>query len=136
MTLTNPTIVEEALDEISAALQDSKGISAHQRRLAFVLSAGSVALLEQFLQKRAVYKTGSRINHQWLKKKKENVKIVLSRQITCPIEKISELDRFLESAYAIEKERNQLAYGKPVSEEKLKELIQLFLNFKEEVEHA
>ncbi len=136
MANTHDAIIQETIDEIQTALRDERGLAIHQRRLAFVLSVGLVSLLEQFLQKRNVYKTGSRINHQWLKKKKENVKIMLARQITCPLEKIPELDQFLDSAYTLEKERNQLAYGKTVSEEKLKELIQLFLNFKEEVEHV
>ncbi|HIG93853.1 TPA: hypothetical protein HA242_07100 [Candidatus Woesearchaeota archaeon] len=136
MKTTSEEILKETMDEINAALQDSRGIVAHQRRLAFVISVSSVALLESFLQKRHVFKSGAKINHQWLKKKKDNVKIKLASQVTCPLESLPELDNFLEQSYALEKERNQMAYGKLVVEEKLQELINLFLKFKKEVENA
>ena len=53
-----------------------------------------------------------------------------------PIENIKDLDKFLETANIIEKERNTLAYGKNVSETILKNKIDLFLKLKEETENV
>jgi len=129
-------IIEEVLDEIESALKSPKGIISHQRRLAFCLSLGIVYLLEYYLKKLNVFKPGAKINHLWLKKKKENVKKFISNQITCPVENIKSLNRILDVAYILESERNELAYGKTSSEENLKEKISLFLDLKKEIENA
>jgi len=129
-------ILKEVLNEIDSALKDSKGLIIHQRRLAFSLSLGTVSLIESYLDNINVLKPGSKINHLWFKKKKSNVKKLISKQIICPIDKLKSIDTFLDIAYNIERERNELAYGKPVSEDVLKEKINLFLNLKKEVENA
>ena len=128
-------IVKEVLDEIESALKDSKGLVAHQRRLAFSLSLGVVTLIEGYLDKIGVFKPGAKINHLWLKKNNENVKRLISRQIISPIGNIKNLDRLLGFAYELEKERNELAYGKPVSESILRDKINLFLDFKKVIEN-
>ena len=128
------TIIEEVLDEIESSLKDSKGIVAHQRRLAFALSLGAVTLIENYLNKEGVLKKGSKINHRWFKKKKENVKSLISEHIISPIENLKKIDSILDKAYDLENERNELAYGKLISEDKLKEKINLFLELKKEAE--
>lgn len=132
----NEKIIEEVLDEIDSALRDNKGIASHQRRLIFLISIGSVALLEGYLERLDVLKKGYKVNHLWFKKKKENVKKLLSVIITCPIENLEKIDRLLDIIYEIEKDRNELAYGKQASEEKLKEKINLFLDLKKEIENG
>ena len=134
--MKNEEIMKEVLDEIESALKDARGLAIHQRRLAFLLSLGAVSLIEEYLSKRNVLKSGSKINHLWLKKKKENVKKLITNIITCDIEDLNELDRFLDAAFELEKERNDLAYGKKVSEESLKEKINLFLELKKKVENV
>ena len=99
-------IIKEVLDEIESALKDNKGIINHQRRLAFSLSLGAVSLIEIYLKRKNVLKSGAKINHLWLKKKKENVKKFISNQIICPIENLKEIDNILNISYKIEKERN------------------------------
>jgi hypothetical protein len=128
-------IIKEVLDEIESSLKDPQGIISHQRRLAFLLSLGAVHLIEVYLKRLNVFKSGAKINHLWLKKKKENAKKLVANQITCPIENLNKIDKLLDTTYDLEKERNELAYGKKVSEEKLKEKIAVFLNFKKEVEN-
>ena len=128
-------IIEEVLDEIESALKDPKGIASHQRRLSFALSLGIVNLIEKYFKKLNVLKSGAKIDHRWFKKKKENVKKLIVNQITCPIENLDKLDELLDKAYEIEKERNELAYGKKASEETLKEKINLFLELKKKVEN-
>jgi len=131
----NKNILEEAMDEIEASLQDPKGIILHQSRLAFSLSAGAVALLENYLEKLNILKSGAKINHLWFKKKKENIQEILSNQITSQVEKIPEINEILNYIFNIEKDRNELAYGKRVSEENLKEKINIFLKLKELIEN-
>lgn len=132
----NKELIKEVLDEIDSALKDANGLIAHQRRLAFLLSLGAVSLIENHLDKQNILKTGAKINHLWLKKKKENVKKLISNQITCPIENLKDIDELLDIAYKIEKERNDLAYGKKISEDLLKKEINLFLELKKEVENV
>ena len=132
----NEEILKEVLDEIESALKDPRGIASHQRRIAFSLSLGVICLIESYLNKINVLKPGAKINHLWFKKKKKNVRGLISEQITCPIETLKEIDRFLDISYDIEKERNELAYGKRVSESLLKEKINLFLELKKGVENA
>ena len=52
-------IINEVLNEIEASLQDPKGMALHQRRLAFVLSLGAVAIIEHYLSTQNVLKKGS-----------------------------------------------------------------------------
>jgi hypothetical protein len=98
-----------------------------------MLSLGLVNLIEYYLDKKNVLKPGSKINHLWLKKKKENVKNLISKQITCPTEELEKLDKLLEESYKIEKDRNFLAYGKNVPEKILREKISISLNLKKEI---
>lgn len=132
----NKSIIDEVLDEIELSLKNSHGVYSHQRRLAFSLSIGAVTLIEEYLIKKKVFKSGAKINHLWFKKKRENAKKIISKQISCPIENLDKIDILLNLAYGIEKERNELAYGKPVSDSILKNKIELFLNLKKEVENA
>jgi len=132
----NNEIIKEVSDEIEASLKDSKGIQSHQRRIAFSLSIEVVALIENYLDKLNVFKAGGKINHRWFKKKRENVKELISNQITSPIDSIEKINEILDIAYNIEKERNELAYGKPASEETLKDKINLFLDLKRRLENA
>ena len=132
----NEEAIKEVFDEIESSLKDPNGIILHQRRLAFSLSLGVVCLLENYLEKLNISKPGSKINHLWLKKKKENAKKLISNQIICPIENVNNINEILDIAYKIEKERNELAYGKPVHEEVLKEKINLFLELKKRLENA
>ena len=74
-------VLKEVLDEIGSSLRDRDGILAHQRRLAFILSMGSINLLELYFHKEGIMKEGSKINHQWFKKKTETVFEKLQNQV-------------------------------------------------------
>lgn len=125
-------MLEEVIDEIESSLKDPNGVTAHQRRLAYSLSLGIVTLIESYLDGLNILKSGAKINHLWLKKKEENVKKLISNQITSDIEDIDSFDKVLEVGFKIENERNELAYGKKVSEDILNENINLFLDLKKE----
>ena len=127
-------IIREVLDEIDSALKDTKGLKAHQRRIAFSLSLGCVNLMNKYLVKNKVLKSGAKINHLWFKKKLDNVKKLISNQIVCPVENLPNFDNLLKIVCEIEKERNELAYGKIVSEDFLRKQINLFFDLKKEIE--
>ena len=133
MKQKNKEILDEVNDEIEFSLKDAKGIIAHQRRLAFVLSLGTLTLIENYLDELKVFKSGGTIKHEWLKKKKDNAKKFISNQITCPIEQVKDIDELLDMAYNLEEERNKQAYGKNISEEILKEKLNKFLEFKKKL---
>ena len=135
MKETYKEIFGEVMDEIESSLKDSRGMIMHQRRLAFSLSFGMVNLLEFYLDKLNVLKPGAKINHLWLKKKKENAKKLISSQITSQIGSIENIDKILDVAFKIESERNELVYGKKVSEDILNKKINLFLDLKKELEN-
>jgi len=131
----NKRILDEVLDEIETSLKDPKGAIAHQRRLAFALSLGAVALIENYLISKNVLKKGAKINHRWFKKKRENAKNLISRHLISSIDNLDRIDSILDKTFDLENGRNEIAYGKPVSEDKLKEKINLFFELKKEVEN-
>ncbi len=134
MEQNNKEIIKEVLDEIEASIKDPRGLVAHQRRLAFLLSLGIIALIENYLSKFDILKPRAKINHPWYKKQRDNVKDLISNQITCPVNNIKNIEEILDIAFDIEKERNKLAYGKLVSENVLKEKINLFFTLKKKIE--
>lgn len=120
----------EVLDEIETALIDKRGLLSHQRRLAFCLSLGTITILELYFHKLNIIKEGTKINHQWFKKKKEKILEQLQKQITTPINSILNLDKIIEISKEIEEKRDDLAYGSPATEKLLKEKINLFFELK------
>jgi len=125
---------DEVSDEIESSLKDGRGIVSHQKRLAFCLSLGITELIEKYLKKKDVLKQGYKIDHQWFKKKKENVVDILSQKTTS-LTNLNKLDLLLDVAFKIESKRNNLAYGGTVDERILIELINEFLNAKREIEN-
>ncbi|MBI2140025.1 hypothetical protein HYU14_03810 [Candidatus Woesearchaeota archaeon] len=125
-------VLREVLDEIDAALKDSRGLAAHQRRLAFILSLGATNVLELFLHKLSVIKEGAQINHLWFKQKKERIIEHLKNQIIGPIDTIDGLLPLIGLIITIEEKRDDLAYGAEAPEAILQEKINLFLRLKGE----
>lgn len=122
--------LKEVLDEIETALKDQKGLIAHQRRLAFSLSLGATVLLELYLHKLSIIKEGSKINHTWFKRKKENILEILQNQITSPTSSVPDIDKILDLIIKIEEKIDDLAYGAPADEKILQEKINLFFELK------
>lgn len=122
--------LQEVSDKIELALRDARGLLAHQRRLAFVLSLGASLLLELYLQKQQVFKQGSQINHLWFKRKKETVLELLQRQITTPLHSIEHIHAIVDLIIKIEEKRDDLAYGAPTTEKILQKKIDLFFELK------
>jgi len=121
----------EVSDTIKDALDDPKGIVAHQRRLMAMISLGTAQLVEIYLHKMDVMKPGSQIKHEWLKKDEKNALLRLSSTLTVNPGKIPKIVEILALAREIESDRDEIVYGSPLAGEKaLKEKIILFLELK------
>lgn len=123
-------ILKEVLEEIETAVKDSRGLAAHQRRLAFVISLGATTLLELYFHQLKIIKEGAKINHLWLRKKKETIKESLQKQIISPIDMIENIEAILDLAISLEEKRDDLAYGAIAEEKILKEKVNLFFQLK------
>jgi|SRR3989344_2552230 len=128
-------IFDEIADEIDSALKDLRGLSFHQKRLAFCLSDGTCLLLENYLKKNGALKPGFKISHQLLKKKKENVLEILSDLLTVSFQKLDKLNIILDVAFRVENKRNELIYGSKVDDKILQNLIDDYLTIKKEIEN-
>ena len=125
--------IKEVDDEIESSLSDEGGLSTHQRRLAFMISLGIAELIEIYFHRLKIMKEGSRVKHEWLKKRK--AKDHLSNQVTAPIDNISRINEILRISSIIEEKRNELAYSSPIDEESiLKETINRYLDIKNIIE--
>ena len=127
---THKEVLREVLDEIGLALKDKRGLIRHQRRLAFSLSLGAINLLELYLRNLNVMKEGSKINHQWFKKKREKILEQLKKQIISPIHSVFEINKIIDVIIKIEEKRDDIAYGSPTTEKILQEKINLFFELK------
>ncbi len=126
--------VQEVLDEINSALHDPRGITSHQRRLALVLSLGVCDLFSIYFQRLQIMKSGASIKHDWFKQKR--IKEKLEQQVIAPLDTVKNVDLLLKLGSAIERSRDDLAYGSPVNEESsLREKIGQLLEMKRIIEH-
>ena len=101
-----------------------------------MISLGAISLIEIYLKRMDVLKTGVKIDHRWLKKKKENAKELISNLITSPIENLKHFNEILDIAYKIENDRNKFIYGKKISDEDIRSYIDLFFKLKRRIEDA
>ena len=125
--------LRETIDEINTALEDEDGLIKHQRRLALMISLGVAELVEIYFHHLRIIKEGSRIKHEWFKKK--DIKQVLSRQIISSIDDVQNIDKILGICKNLEIKRNDLAYSSPlVEEDLLKEEINSFFEIKKLIE--
>ena len=106
-------ILKEVQDEVETALKDRKGLLAHQRRLAFLLSLGAANLIESYFNRLNIIKEGSKIDHSWFKRKKQSIFEKLEKQITSPISSIGNINAIIDIVIKIEEKRDDIAYGAP-----------------------
>jgi len=127
--------LEEVIDEIQLSLEDPRGLVAHQRRLATMLSLGVCELLEIYLHKQGVMKGGGRIKHDMFRGK--DIHRHLSNQIIIALSSIKHSDTIIAHAKSIEAERDNMAYGSPQPHEQLlKRKIEEFLELKRIIEEV
>lgn len=125
--------LSEVIDEIKAALEEPAGLAKHQRRLALMLPLGVCELVEIYFHKLGIMKDGGRIKHGIFRKK--DVEELLSHQVMSDLNGVKHMRRLIEIASDIEKTRDDLAYGAPLTEEgPLNEKIELFIELKRLVE--
>lgn len=125
--------LKEVLDEINSALEDPRGINAHQRRLALMFSLGICDLMELYFHRLGVIKSGARLKHDWFRQIR--IKEKLEQQITCPIQSLQKVEEMITIAVEIEESRDDLAYGAPVKQEELlMKKINQFMDLKNLIE--
>ncbi len=126
-------VLREVEDEIKAAMEDSEGLIKHQRRLALMISLGIAELVEIYFHKLGIIKEGSRIKHEWFKRK--SIKEMLSNQIVRPIDSVKRIDEIVSISNRIEERRNDLAYSSPLDEDEiLREEISSYFEVKSIIE--
>jgi len=125
--------LQEVMDEIQMSLEDPRGLVAHQRRLATMLSIGTCELIEIYFHKLGIMKGGGRIKHIILRRK--DIEEQLSNQIISTLSNIKNIDAIITIAKTIEAERDNMAYGSPQPHEQLlKAKIEDFLELKRIIE--
>lgn len=108
-------IVKEVLDDIQVALDDPRGLVSHQRRIAMMVPLGITEILEIYLHKLNIIKPGSRIKHEWLKRKEARTRI--EKQCIKKLDNINDIDTIITIAKEVELDRNDMAYGAPIGDE-------------------
>ena len=125
--------LQEVMDEIQISLEDPRGLVAHQRRLATMLSIGTCELIEIYFHKLGIMKGGGRIKHTIFRRK--GIEEQLSNQIISALSNIKNIDAIITIAKTIEAERDNMAYGSPQPHEQLlKAKIEDFLELKRIIE--
>ncbi|MFH1638305.1 MAG: hypothetical protein ABIB71_07815 [Candidatus Woesearchaeota archaeon] len=76
-------------------------------------------------------KEGSKVDNRWFKRKKETILEHLQKQITSPIDSVTNIKELIKIMTQIEEKRDDLAYGAPATEKILQEKINLFFKLKE-----
>ena len=100
-----------------------KGIKNSQRVIGLHASRGIIDLLSAYLLKKSLIDAGTKINHRWFKSKRV-------------LEKLPEFDnkeKVCEDIINLELICEDLTYGSPKPEEKIKEAIMLFTKIEEEL---
>lgn len=125
--------LKEVVDEIETALEDPEGLMRHQRRLALMLSLGVAELVEAYFHKLGIMKSGARIKHTWFKR--GDLAERLESQITGNLEDVESIGKVLGLCKEIEEARDDVAYGSPLTDEKLiKEKVDQFLEVRSIIE--
>jgi hypothetical protein len=110
----------EALKEVFLALDTciDKGIENFQRTIGFQTSLGAVEMFELYLHRRSLFSLSARINHSWLKSQRK-----MRDKFDFEFPRKQEI---IELLYYIEKNRDELCYGKKVEPPRIEEQLEYF----------
>jgi len=100
-----------------------KGIEQFQRTIGFQTSLGAVEMLELYLHKKNLFSLSARINHAWMKSQNK-----IREKIAFEFPRKQEI---IELLYYIEKNRDELCYGKKVDPLRIAEQLEYFNRLKE-----
>ena len=120
--------VEETIKE---SLEDERGLVYHQRRLMSMLSLGLANLVELYLHNFSAIDLGTNIKHDMFRATPNNILERLSNILTVKPEGLKNFREIVNLAHAIEKDRNEIVYGSPVSEKILKEKLGHYIDLRE-----
>lgn len=113
-------IIQESLEVIRDSMR--KGLVSRQSTIGFHTALAATELLELFLHSKNLFSLSARLNHRWLKSvKKINDKLSFN---------FPRKDEIVKLIYRIEKNRDELCYGKRVDEVIIKEQIEMLYKLK------
>jgi hypothetical protein len=100
-----------------------KGIGDNQRTIGFHTSLGAAEMLELYLHKKSLLSLSARINHTWLKSQKK-----IREKLLFDFPRKEEITELL---YYIEKNRDELCYGKQAELRMIEEQLEHFNRLRE-----
>ena len=114
---------ENHIDELKEIFSNldmciENGIENYQRIIGFLTSLGAVEMLELYLHKHKYLSYSARFNHGWMKSQKK-----LKEKVSFEFPGKAEIIRLI---YYIEKNRNDLCYGKKCDISKIEEQLNYF----------
>jgi len=127
--------MEEVYETINDALNDTKGLLKHQRRIASMASLGMQHLIEMYFHKQNIIKPGAHVKHEWFRMGERNLRLKLSSILASNASSAEKIAEIIPMAYRIESDRNEIMYGAPLEDDsKLREKIDTFLEIKNLIE--
>jgi len=127
----------EVKRNLENVLKDPEGLLPHQRLLMAGLSLGMQHMIELWLHKSRAIKPGASIKHEWLASEERRLKIRLAGALTKQLETIKNSDKVLSLARDVERDRNDIIYGAPLTSDRILKLkIEAFLELKKAVEES
>jgi len=113
-------IIKESLEVIRDSMR--KSLVLRQSTIGFHTTLAATEMLELYLHKKNLFSLSARLNHRWLKSiKKVDEKLSFS---------FPRKNEIINLIYRIEKNRDELCYGKRVDEAFIKEQIEMFYKLK------
>ena len=101
------------------------------------LSIGMQHLIELWLHKSHAIKHGASVKHDWFAAEERRLKLRLIGLVTKDISKLGNFDRIIGLAREIERNRNDIVYGAPLSSDSsLREKIEAYLELKRIIKHS
>ncbi|GEM_PF-1348742 len=129
--------LKEVMAYIDESLKDPKGLIPRQRLLMTALSLGMQHAVEMWLHKTGAIKPGASVKHEFFKSEERRLKIKLAGMLTKNISSLKNADSILSIAREIERSRDDIIYGAPITNDKiLREKIDFFLELKKFVKDA
>jgi len=128
-----------ALKEINTYIDESLrgGLLHRQRLLMTALSLGMQHIIELWLHKARAIKPGASVKHEFFKSEERKLKLKLAGMLTKDVTSIKNADPILSIAREIERNRDDIIYGAPLSNDAvLREKIDYFFELKKAVKDS
>lgn len=128
-----------ALKEVNAYIGESLrgSLLQRQRLLMMALSLGMQHVVELWLHKARAIKPSASVKHEFFKSEGRKLKLKLAGMLTKDIGSLKNADAILSIAREIERNRDDIIYGAPLTTDKtLREKVDYFFELKKAVNEA